>query len=104
MGKSASRALVIDACIAQSAGETEDPVSKACRAFLIATRDICHRVVMTNDVVAEWKKHRSKFSWIWWRSMVARRKVVIRAVKRDVGFGQSIVNAVPRERSRTAPM
>ena len=43
------RRLVIDATVAHSAGETEHPVSSACRKFLSTTTELGHRVVMTAE-------------------------------------------------------
>jgi hypothetical protein len=71
----ASAALVIDASIARAAGETEHPVSSACRSFLQEVLEICHRVVMTREISEEWKKHRSNFAYRWRASMTARKKV-----------------------------
>lgn len=66
--------LVVDASVVQSAGETEHPVSSACRNCLLAIRDICHRVAVTDPIREEWNNHMSRFSWKWRRSMAARRK------------------------------
>jgi hypothetical protein len=71
----ASAALVIDASIARAAGETEHPVSSACRSFLQEVLRVCHRVVMTPEISREWKKHRSNFAFHWRASMTARKKV-----------------------------
>lgn len=70
-----SKLLVVDACVAQSAGETRHPVSRACREALVSIRDICHRVVMTEAVQNEWNRHMSRFTRKWFRSMVAKKKV-----------------------------
>jgi hypothetical protein len=70
------RLLVVDASVAQSAGETEHPVSSACRKCLEAIRLICHRVVVTPDIQEEWDRHMSRFTRKWRRSMAARRKPV----------------------------
>ena len=72
----ASAALVIDASIAGAAGQTEHPVSSACRGFLQEVLNVCHRVVLTPEISAEWKRHRSKFAYGWLASMWARKKVV----------------------------
>lgn len=70
-----SRLLVVDASVAHSAGETEHPVSSACRKTLDGILRICHRVIMTEAIRLEWKKHQSRFTRIWYRSMIARKKV-----------------------------
>jgi hypothetical protein len=69
-----TRLLVVDASVARSAGETEHPVSSACRACLEAILLICHRVAVTPAIRDEWDRHMSRFSRKWRRSMAARRK------------------------------
>lgn len=71
-----SRVIVIDASVMQSAGETEHPVSLRCREALDAVLKICHRVALTHEIREEWKEHAGRYSWKWWRSMTAKRKVV----------------------------
>ena len=70
-----SRVLVIDASVTQSAGETDHPVSKACREFLNDVLTICHHAAVTPELHAEWKHHRSRFSLGWRSAMAARRKL-----------------------------
>lgn len=74
MKRAGSRAIVVDACVASAAGETEHPVSSACRESLIAIRDICHRVVMTEAMKREWDGHMSRFTRKWRVQMAARKK------------------------------
>ena len=74
MSKKRSRVLVIDASVARAAGETEHPVSSACRRFLRAVLEICHRVAVNEEIRAEWQKHQSRFTRKWRRSMAARKK------------------------------
>lgn len=71
-----SRRIVVDASIARSAGTTEDPVSVRCREFLQTMLHVCHRVVMTSDLMREWQKHQSTFTVTWLAAMRRRRKVV----------------------------
>jgi len=71
-----TRRLVIDASVACAAGESDHPVSKASRDFLLRVRQVCHTLVMTNETRLEWGQHRSRFSSTWYASMLARRKVV----------------------------
>ena len=71
-----TKRLVIDADVAQSAGTKEDPISKSCREVLEAVLDICHKVVLTEEIYAEWKRHRSNYTAGWLKSMVARKKHV----------------------------
>ncbi len=72
-----TKRLVIDSDVARSAGTKEDPISQSCREVLQAVLDICHKVVLTEDIFAEWKRHRSNFTFIWLRSMMARKKQII---------------------------
>lgn len=74
MSRKTSRLLVIDASVVRSAGETEHPVSSACRECLLAIRSICHRVALTEEMRVEWDRHMSRFARKWQRSMAARRK------------------------------
>ena len=53
MANQGSRRLVIDADVVHSAGETEHPVSSACRRFLETVLDVGHQVVMTDAIMAE---------------------------------------------------
>jgi len=72
--KKISRLLVVDASVVRSAGGTDYPTSSSCRNCLEAIRLICHRVAVTPAIKVEWKRHMSRFSRKWCRSMAARRK------------------------------
>lgn len=76
MKKVISRRLVVDASVMRSAGKTEHPISKACRDTLYEILIICHKVVITAEILEEWKKHRSTYSATWLSSMVARKKII----------------------------
>ncbi len=71
-----SRRIVVDASIARSAGTTENPVSIRSREFLQTMLHVCHRIVMTTDLMREWRKHQSKFAAGWLSAMVRRGRVV----------------------------
>ncbi len=75
MPSAKSHLLVVDASVAGAAGETDHPTSKSCREVLLNIREVCHRIIMTPLLLAEWKRHESRFARKWRRSMVARRKV-----------------------------
>ncbi len=66
-----SKRLVIDSDVARSAGTKEDPISQSCREVLQAVLSICHKVVLTEDIFAEWKRHRSNFTFVWLKSAVS---------------------------------
>ena len=76
MSRKMSKALVIDASVARSAGETEHPVSSVCRMTLASVLKICHRVVMCREIDREWKKHQSRYSSGWLVAMQSRGKIV----------------------------
>ena len=69
--------LVIDASVARAAGGEAATArdSVRCRDFLRAVLKICHHVVMTGEIAKEWKKHQSRFAYLWRYSMEARKKV-----------------------------
>jgi hypothetical protein len=69
-----SRLIVVDASVARAAGESEHPVSSSCRRILIAIREICHRVVMTEALQDEWGRHEGSFAVRWRASMCAKKK------------------------------
>jgi hypothetical protein len=103
MTRKPSRLLVIDACVAQSAGETEHPVSSACRKFLIAVKEICHRAVLSEPLADEWKRHQSRFTRKWRVSMAARKKPVQIVTTAEVqvdfaGLPDSVQRAVGKDR------
>ena len=76
MANQGSRRLVIDADVMRSAGETDHPISSACRRFLETVLDVGHHVVMTDAILEEWRHHMSKYSRIWRRRMYGRRLVI----------------------------
>lgn len=74
--KKIGKALVIDACVARSAGETSAyPASVQCRQCLLAIRDHKHYVVTTQSIKEEWRKHASTFSRRWLVNMTATKRV-----------------------------
>jgi hypothetical protein len=80
-----SRKLVIDACVARAAGgeQATFPASKNCRDFLHAVRELSHHIVKTQEIWAEWRKHKSKYASVWLSSMIARKRVFEAAVVSD---------------------
>lgn len=75
MPGAASKELVIDASIAHAAGWGEHPNSSGSRHFLRAVLEISHRMVLTPPLVEEWRRHQSKFTREWRKSMHAKRKI-----------------------------
>ena len=71
-----SKAIVVDASIARSAGMTEYPASLRCRETLQTMLHYCHRVVITEAVAQEWRTHASRFARGWLASMKAKKKLM----------------------------
>jgi len=77
MPKKPSQRLVVDASVARASGGADAtyPTSKHCRDFLDVVRKICHQIVMSPDIAAEWDRHQSHWARTWRVSMVARKKL-----------------------------
>ena len=94
--------LVIDASIAGAATEKEVPTSRYCRDFLLAVLEICHKVVMTPELLAEWKRHRTSFARKWLRQMYGRNKVVMVSAMKDSAIEKRLSKAVAKAAERQA--
>lgn len=70
-----SIAIVVDADIARSSGESEHPVSSGSRSLLDNVYKNGHKLAMCPTMLAEWKTHRSRFATTWLASMIAKKKV-----------------------------
>lgn len=97
-----SRLLVIDACVLRSAGTTDHPRSRSCRNFLMGVLEICHRVAVSEKLLAEWNMHQSRFSAIWRGSMARRGKpeILISRVNTDLDircFSPAHKNAIKKD-------
>ncbi len=97
MANQGSRRLVIDADVVHSAGETEHPISSACRKFLETVLDARHCVVMTDAILEEWRRHMSRYSRRWRRRMYGRRLVIQIEVNEDEILRGRIGAAVHRD-------
>ncbi len=75
---------VIDADIARSSGTTDHPVSSGSRILLDAVSNNGHISVMSKELLAEWKKHRSMYAKKWLASMFARKCVQLIQPKKVV--------------------
>lgn len=78
-----SKVLVIDASVARSAGETEHPVSSACRQTLTSVLKICHKMVTCKEIDIEWKNHQSNFALKWRAAMQSKGKIVRIQISED---------------------
>lgn len=70
------RRLVVDADVAQSAGESSAERSRLCRELLSAIGSSLHRVVLSEKGDEEWRVHQSTYSRIWLRAMEVSGQVV----------------------------
>lgn len=71
-----SRRIVVDASVARAAGNSTHPTSRMCREFLLDMMTICHRMVVSREILIEWKNNASSFSVPWLAAMRVKRKVV----------------------------
>jgi len=68
--------IVVDASVARAAGGLDRKApSGPCSEALIAVMRHEHSVVVSEPVLTEWKRHASKFSRTWLKSMYAQRRV-----------------------------
>lgn len=72
-----TRRIVVDASIAMSAGTRSHPTSQRSREFLLDMLTICHKVVTSKGISAEWDRHASKFCVGWLAAMRSKGKVVV---------------------------
>ena len=87
MTKQKSKAFVIDASVARSAGSENAtyPTSIECRDFLKCMLNASYGIVMSSDIYAEWSDHASRFSRKWLVQMNGRKRIIgIGDVKNDV--------------------
>lgn len=70
-----TRNLVVDACIAKSASENDNPFSTRSRDFFMKLIDSDHSIIMTKPIKEEWDNHASKFSRKVLTSLVSKGKV-----------------------------
>lgn len=68
--------LVVDTCILRSAGDNEVAESIACRKALEAILNICHSIVLNNEIKTEYDKHRSNYSSLWLFAMNNKEKII----------------------------
>lgn len=87
--------IVIDADILRSAGTSEHPHSKSSRELLEAIREGNHRMVQCAPLLAEHKKHRSRFAATWQANMTARKQSVYWKYEEDTALRKALVDALP---------
>ena len=101
MAKVPRRRLVIDADIARSAGESEHPISSACRRFLETMLNVGHHFVMTDAIKREWRRHISRYSRKWRTQMYGRRLVIKTEIDEDETLRERIDAAVHWDQTET---
>lgn len=74
MARKFLRRLVVDACVLQSAGGREHPMSRACGRALDVIKETGHHVVLTPAIEAEWRRHPSNYSTLWRNTMRSRQR------------------------------
>ena len=99
--KEPSKRLVIDASLARAAGplEAPHPLARQCRQFLESVLTVCHRIVWTPEIKAEWDKHQSSHARRWLVAMRSRRKVVSIEVAADQELCDGLKRAAGSERA-----
>lgn len=99
--KESSKRLVIDASLARAAGplDAPHPLARQCRQFLDAVLSICHRIVWTPEIKAEWDKHQSSHARRWLVEMRSRRKVVSIEVAADQALFDGLKQAAASDRT-----
>jgi len=98
------RRLVVNASIARAAGGDGAifPTSRNCRDFLYEIFHLGHVIIMTAEILIEWKKHGSPYSlkWLYW--MTKKNKRIILANVENNELRQRIIESAPNEGSRNA--
>ncbi len=86
MGDTASKRLVIDVSVANTAGpprEDQPDQSRGCAAFLDAVRQSEHLLVMTQDIEREWIASDADYATRWRSAMVSLGKVCFSGAAAD---------------------
>ncbi len=88
-----SRVLVVDASVVRAAGSLEaiEPVPAICRDLLQTILEVCHRACISDELREEWRRHLSRFSRTWLRSMYARRKIITVPTEPDAGLEENFL-------------
>jgi hypothetical protein len=98
MAKVRPRRLVIDTDVCSKAGDRSGGDSLACLEFLTAVRQTGHSTVMTPALWDEWNRRRSRWAYIWLKSMYAARRVVELDLAPDAAVRAAVERGAP-ERS-----
>jgi hypothetical protein len=88
--------IIVDTSVARAAGESQHPVSSACRRFLEALRDGGIDLAMTDELREEWKRHRSRYTATWLNSMYGRKRIRTLLATPDPELRRSLENCAKR--------
>ncbi|MBM4037716.1 MAG: hypothetical protein FJ290_04305 [Planctomycetes bacterium] len=105
MARKFTRRLVVDASAAFRAGERTADANRI-RDFLVETRRICHRVVMSPAILGEWDQHASPFARGWLTLMRSLGKEALApldtAESRSLGSAFAAMSLPDKARERMA--
>ena len=92
-----TRDLVVDADVAQSAGNSDSQMSIDARKVLEKLRESGHRIVWSTEIEEEWNRHFTEFSLDWYTTMTISDKVLdLKNVNvRDESLREDICNFAP---------
>lgn len=86
--------LVVDACVLRSAGSSGSPTPTECRAILEEIKNSRKHVSIDRKLLAEWRRHKSRYSATWISAMFSRR--LIEQIDRFSGKSISVEDAVSK--------
>lgn len=85
------KTLVIDACIANAAGESSDhPNSANARNFLKTVSDEGHKIGLTQELWEEWDKHQTYHAKTWLKKMVSKKQFHYKQMAHNTNLRESI--------------
>jgi hypothetical protein len=70
MKKFKTQFIVIDADVARSSGESENPVSRLSRQCLEQIKESSLVIAMCKELQVEWRRHNSRYASLWHTHMV----------------------------------
>ena len=89
--------LVIDASVAGSASEKEHPDAKLCLDVLNRVRDLKYHVVMNEEIIGEWNRHQTRYSFQWITYMTERKRVFKGRISRNESLRRRMSNDAMRK-------
>lgn len=86
--------LVVDTCVLKSAGLSGKHTPSECRAVLEEIKNNSISVSVCDILLAEWKRHKSRYSSTWLVAMYSRK--LIDRINTFTGKSRSVENAISR--------